>query len=174
MIFQNDPPTNPNQPKGIKVMLEEHGLWIPCLHLECKKPKCKVGATLCCAWQLFGQQQKSLVQEVVKVAGHLCIFLLKFHCELNFIEFFGGAVKKYLCDNSNYTFGTLKEELQKALASVNVKTIRKIGASHNHTMWWLDAHSSGKGTKEAQLHVKQFSSCIYKSHHYITYCYPHE
>ena len=65
------------------------------------------------------------------MAGHLCIFLLKFHCELNFIEFFGGAVKKYLCDNSNYTFGTLKEELLKALASVNVKTIRKIGASHN-------------------------------------------
>ena len=87
MIFQNDPPTNPNQPKGIKVMLEEHGLWIPCLHLECKKPKCKIGATLCCAWQLFGQQQKSLVQEVIKVAGHLCIFLPKFHCELNFIEF---------------------------------------------------------------------------------------
>ena len=131
MIFQNDPPTNPNQLKGIKVMLEEHGLWIPCLHLECKKPKCKIGATLCCAWQLFGQQQKSLVQEVIKVAGHLCIFLLKFHCELNIIEFFGGAVKKYLCDNSNYTFGTLKEELLKALASVNVKTIRKIGASHN-------------------------------------------
>jgi hypothetical protein len=34
------------------------------------------------------QQQKSLVQEVIEAAGHLCILLPKFHCELNFIEFF--------------------------------------------------------------------------------------
>ena len=31
---------------------------------------------------------KSLVQEVIEAAGHICIFLPKFHCELNFIEFF--------------------------------------------------------------------------------------
>ena len=35
-------------------------------------------------------EQKSSVQEVVEEAGHLCIFLPKFHCELNFIEFFWG------------------------------------------------------------------------------------
>jgi hypothetical protein len=29
----------------------------------------------------------------------LCIFLPKFHCKLNFIEFFWGMVKKYLHDN---------------------------------------------------------------------------
>ena len=38
---------------------------------------------------------------------------------------FWGAVKKYLCDNCNYTFDTLKENLLEALASVDVKTIRK-------------------------------------------------
>ncbi len=37
-----------------------------------------------------------LVQEVIEAAGHLCIFLPKFHCELNFIEFFWGWVKRYL------------------------------------------------------------------------------
>ena len=42
---------------------------------------------------------------------------------LNF--FFWSAVKKYLCDNWDYTFDTLKENLPKALASVDVKTIRK-------------------------------------------------
>ena len=39
-------------------------------------------------------EQKSLVQEVIENAGHLCILLPKFHCELNFIEFFWGTVKK--------------------------------------------------------------------------------
>jgi len=100
MIFAHDHSTSPNQPKGIKAVLEECDLWIPRLRLECKKPKCEVGATLCCAQQLLGQQpdfqeQKSLVQEVIEAARHLCIFLPKFHCEFNFIEFFWGAVKKY-------------------------------------------------------------------------------
>lgn len=60
--------------------------------------KCQTGATDCCAKQILDSQpnfmeQKSLVQKVIENAGHLCIFLPKFHCELNFIEFFWGAVK---------------------------------------------------------------------------------
>ena len=75
--------------------------------MQCKKvedgsgDKCEAGVTDCCAkcildFQPNFQKQKSLVQEVIEAAGHLCIFLPKFHCELNFIEFFWGAVKKYL------------------------------------------------------------------------------
>ena len=72
----------------------------------------------------FGEQQ-SLVQEAIEAAGHFSIFLPKFHCELNFIEYFWGAIKKYLCDHCNYTFTTLQENLPKALESVAVETIRK-------------------------------------------------
>lgn len=68
--------------------------------------------------------QKTLVQEVIESAGHLCIFLPKYHCELNFIEFFWGAVKKYLRQHCDYTFNTLKTNLPKALASVDIETIR--------------------------------------------------
>ncbi|KAF8218746.1 hypothetical protein L208DRAFT_1286241 [Tricholoma matsutake] len=55
--------------------------------------KCVHDATSCCATcildlQLDFKEQCSLVQEVIAQAGHLCIFLPKFHCELNFIEFF--------------------------------------------------------------------------------------
>jgi len=71
------------------------------------------------------RQQKSLVQEVIESAGHLCIFLPKFHCELNFIEFFWGLVKKYLRDNCDYTFDTLKANMPKALESVRLNTIRR-------------------------------------------------
>ena len=45
-------------------------------------------------------------------------------CELNFIEFFWGAIKKYLCDNCDYTFDTLKENMPKALESVQLQTIQ--------------------------------------------------
>ncbi|OAX34270.1 hypothetical protein K503DRAFT_699039 [Rhizopogon vinicolor AM-OR11-026] len=54
------------------------------------------------------KEQKSLVQEIIERAGHLCMFLPKFHCELNFIEFFWGRVKKYLRDHHDCTFETLK------------------------------------------------------------------
>ena len=73
----------------------------------------------------MGRHLRQQIKIFVNAAEHLCIFLLEFHCELNFIEFFWGAVKKYLCDNCNYTFDTLKENLLKVLASVDVKTIRK-------------------------------------------------
>ncbi|KIK74723.1 hypothetical protein PAXRUDRAFT_45107, partial [Paxillus rubicundulus Ve08.2h10] len=58
-------------------------------------------STDCCGKQILKLQpdfkaQKSLVQEVIKNAGHLLIFLPKFHCELNFIGFFWGKVKKYI------------------------------------------------------------------------------
>ncbi|TFK48662.1 hypothetical protein OE88DRAFT_1646799 [Heliocybe sulcata] len=71
------------------------------------------------------QAQTSLIQEAIDAAGHLCIILPKFHCELNFIEFFWGAVKKYLQENCDYTFDMLKANLPKALASVQLQTIHK-------------------------------------------------
>jgi hypothetical protein len=66
------------------------------------------------------QEQKSLVQETIEAAGHLCIFLPKFHCKLNFIEFFWGAVKRYLQEHCNYTYDGLRANIPKALASVEL------------------------------------------------------
>jgi transposase len=71
------------------------------------------------------QDQISLVQEVIEDAGHLCIFLPEFHCELNSIEFFWGAVKRWLRENCKYTFKTLQENLPEALQSVELATIQK-------------------------------------------------
>ena len=166
MVFPADHPSYPDTPKGMKVVLQERGLWRDKMRLECAKPKCTAGATDCCAKRLLSLQpdfkaQKSSVQEVIEAAGHLCIFLPKFHCELNFIEFFWGAVKKYLREHCDYTFDTLKENLPKALASVDVATIRKW---EHRMIRWMGAYREGKATKEAQLQVKAFSSRKYTSH----------
>jgi len=37
--------------------------------------------------------QKSQLEECITARGHICDFYPKFHCELNFIEQYWGAVK---------------------------------------------------------------------------------
>src|ERR1700720_3006644 len=161
MVFPTDHPTlNAGKPKGIKQVLLERGLWRQGLNLECKKPKqCSVDSIDCCARRLLSQQpdfleQKSSVQEVIEAAGHLCIFLPKFHCELNFIEFFWGAVKKYLCDNCDFNFDTLKDNMPKVLASIQLDTIC---LCKHHMPRWMDAYRAGSDTSEAQMQVRKFS-----------------
>lgn len=165
MIYPPDHPSFPDMPKGIKAVLTERGLCDKDLRGKCAN-KCDVGSIACCLKRILELQpdfreQTSLVQEVIEAAGHMCIFLPKFHCELNFIEFFWGAVKKYLRDHCDYTFDTLKENMPKALSSVRLDTIRK----WEHRMHrWMSAYRTGLSTRDAQLHVKKYSSTKYKSH----------
>jgi len=126
--------------------------------MQCKD-SCDLHKTACCVKQILDLQpnfkaQHSLFQEVIEAAGHLCIVLPKFHCELNFIEFFWGTIKKYLHDNCDYTFTTLKENLPKAMASIQLSTIQKW---EHHMICWMEAYRSGLGAKDAQMKVKEFS-----------------
>jgi len=167
MVFPSDHPHFPNEPKGIKAVLTECGLFQSGLCRKCQTHDSDNDA--CCNKHILElqpdfQDHKSLVQQVIEAAGHLCIFLPKFHCELNFIEFFWGAVKKYLRDNCDYTFLMLKKNMLKVLASVQLSTIHL----WEHRMYWgMEAYQSGLGTSEAQFQVKKFSSHKYKSHRCI-------
>ncbi|KAF8230909.1 hypothetical protein L208DRAFT_1473084 [Tricholoma matsutake] len=96
MIYPPNHPDFPDQPKGMRNVLLEQGFNVWNLRGKCKK--CDPDSVACCCKQILElqpnfQEQQSLVQEVIQAAGHLCIFLSKFHCELNFIEFFWGTVK---------------------------------------------------------------------------------
>jgi len=168
MIYPNDHPTHPDKPKGINAVLTECGLYQSQLRGKCES-KCEPDKEDCCNKQILGhqdnfQQQKSLVQETIEAAGHLCIFLPKFHCELNYIEFFWGVVKKYLRDNCDYTFDALKRNLPHALSSVCLNTFRL----WEHRMYRsMIAYRADLGTSEAQIQVRRFSSTKYKSHRRI-------
>jgi hypothetical protein len=171
MCFPAGHPEFPEKPKGMRQVLIERNLWKNGLVMQCKKGKdelsgkCKPEAIDCCAKRLLDlqpdfQEQKSLVQEVIEAAGYLCIFLPKFHCELNFIEYFWGMVKRYLREHCDYSFATLKNNMPKALASVSVEIIRK----WEHRMKrWMEAYRVGLGVKEAQIQVKRFCSKCYIS-----------
>ncbi|KAI0311093.1 hypothetical protein OF83DRAFT_1020440, partial [Amylostereum chailletii] len=93
MIFPPDHAIFPNAPKRMRAVLTEHGLWRASLRAKCNTGKCDFeGDSLqCCAKCVLEKQadfleQWCLVQEIIEDAGHLVIFLPKYHCELNFIE----------------------------------------------------------------------------------------
>ncbi|KAH8928814.1 hypothetical protein BT69DRAFT_1307230 [Atractiella rhizophila] len=95
---------------GMKVILSERGQWpVGGLKARCKKKADHNEDGTCCAEKLMALQpdfksQKPEVAEVVETAGHLAIFLPKFHCKLFFIEFFWGTAKRYVRENCSYTF----------------------------------------------------------------------
>src|SRR6266542_4098985 len=90
-----------NEPKGMKQVLIEHGLWRNGLNADCQLCKNKIedmNWTNCCAQRIISLQpdflsQKSMLEEVILEAGHRCIFYLKFHCKLNYIERYWGQRK---------------------------------------------------------------------------------
>uniref|UniRef100_U9TH16 Tc1-like transposase DDE domain-containing protein n=1 Tax=Rhizophagus irregularis (strain DAOM 181602 / DAOM 197198 / MUCL 43194) TaxID=747089 RepID=U9TH16_RHIID len=92
-------------PKGIKLVLEERGLWKKGLKRICSE--CKIHLPTknnCCAvrilfFQLDFAAQRPLIQEIIEDQGHKIIFYPKFHCELNFIEQFWNAAKQFTRNN---------------------------------------------------------------------------
>ena len=165
MVFPPDHPHFPNQAKGMKEVVSEWGIDTKNMIGRCKG-RCNLEKPDCCLKRVLELQadfleQKSLVQEVIEAKGHICIFLPKFHCELNFIEIFWGRVKKYLRDHCDYTFDTLKENMPTALASVDIQTIL---CWEYRTFRWIAAYRSGMDTNAAQYQVREFSSQKYKSH----------
>ena len=165
MVYPPDHPYFPDQPKGIKAVLTEWGLWQEQICGKCHS-KCDTDAVACCNMHILKSQpdflaQKPLVEEIIEMAGHTCLFLPKFHCELNFIEYFWGSVKKYLHDHADGSFVTLKANLPQALASVQLCTIQ-LWEQCMHR--WVEAYQSGLQTKEAQMEVRKFSSTKYMSH----------
>ncbi|PWW77376.1 hypothetical protein C7212DRAFT_173969, partial [Tuber magnatum] len=109
--------------KGIEVILGERGLWTDGWKLECSKPQCE---GCCCAHRILSQpddfqQQKGKLQEMIELTGHKIIFHPKFHCELNWIEYYWGQVKRYAYKNCEHNYLQI---IPVALASVNPLTIR--------------------------------------------------
>lgn len=164
MVFEEDYPISDmrGKPKGIKKVLEERGLWKEVLNLDCTKCKKKEdsGRIDCCLRKIMASQpdfvaQKSAIVELIKGAGHICIFYPKFHCELNFIERYWGAAKRYTRDHCDYTWTGLQETVPRALDSVDVITIRKFAC----TSWrYMELYREGLTGKLAEYACKKFKS----------------
>ena len=78
------------KPKGMQRILQERGFNVQKLRAKCS-PVCPIENKDCCMAHLLSQQddfknQASMIEVLIREAGHECIFLPKFHCELNPIE----------------------------------------------------------------------------------------
>ncbi|GAA5975658.1 hypothetical protein JCM11641_003559 [Rhodosporidiobolus odoratus] len=78
------------RPKGLKTVLTERGINIADKNGSCKST-CAEGKTDCCLSRILSlhedfRNEKPALQKQTEKAGHACIFLPKFHCELNPIE----------------------------------------------------------------------------------------
>src|SRR6185369_8326499 len=85
----------------------------------------------CCARHILASQvdfknQKPLLQEIIEAKGHKAVFYPKFHCELDYIEMYWGAAKRYIrqqhCD---YIWKGLQENIPRAFDSIPLNQIRK-------------------------------------------------
>jgi len=77
---------------------------------------------------------------VINAAGHEVIFYPKFHCELNYIEYCWGAVKRYTRANCQYSFPELEKILFVAFDSVELGIMRRYT---DRSKRWVMAYING-------------------------------
>jgi hypothetical protein len=82
--------TEASQAKGLQQTLEERGFDVCGMCVKCSLV-CPLKNDDCCMARLLSKQddfrlQESLLEQKFKARGHFCVFLPKFHCELNPIE----------------------------------------------------------------------------------------
>ena len=167
-------------PKGLRSVLTERGLWPTSgsgFLTQCSiksssgkskpNPKCLKGG-VCCARALLALQpdfkaQKGELQEAIEAAGHLVLFYPPFHCEINFIEYFWGAAKRYTRENCEYDFPSLKRLVPEAMEQVSNKLIWKFA---NRTKRIINAYDTGAiyGSET----YKSIVSTRYKSHRRVS------
>ena len=166
--------------KGVKLILEERGLWFdhdP--HRPGKKWRmdCTADAkddNKCCARHLLASQpdfceQKTALCEVVENAGHIFELYPKYHCECNWIERYWGAAKRTARINCDYSFQALRKNLPSFLDSVSPvnETPTKIRRFFGRAWRFIDAYSQDVLIDEAFKLVEKFSSRKYTSHRRI-------
>jgi hypothetical protein len=162
-------PDEPRVPKGIKQVLVERSLYDASLNLKCKKVDDHVENGSCCLQRLLALQpdflnEKPALQKAVEERGHYCIFLPKYHCELNIIEYFWGIIKRFLRAECDYKFASLQQIMPDAIASVQLATVRRWEAR----FWrFLEAYDNELSFKDASEEIKALyrkAQTVYSSH----------
>ena len=104
------------------------------------------------------KNEKTKIEHFLNGKGYSCIFLPKFHCELNPIERCWGQAKRYTRAHCNYTIGGLRKNVPQGLDCVTVDNVRNYFRNARHYMFgYLQGVSGGP---ELEKLVKK----IYKSH----------
>lgn len=151
-------------PKGMAQVLKERGLWRDSLIGTCQvckeNRKTTNDSPNCCMTRILELQkdfasQKSVLEEIAEEEGQLIIFYPKFHCELNFIEMYWAAVKRFTRAYCNYTFKGLEKTIPLALKSVGVEKIQRFARK---SFRYMDAYRKGMDGALADIQVRKYRS----------------
>jgi hypothetical protein len=148
-------------PKGLKLILQERGLWPMDDSLD------REGAMKLLAEQPDFKAQKDHLTETLESSGggFRALFLPKFHPELNFIEFYWAAAKRYARANCDYKFDSLRATVPKALASVTLVELRNAA---RHCFRYMSAYAGRDGftlsPKQVERAVKLHKSQVPSNH----------
>lgn len=97
-----------------------------------------------------------MLQDKVEEMGYMVLFYPKFHCELNWIEYYWGRSKKYARDNCGYSIEALRKVVPEAVESA---TKELIGRYFRKSLRILNAYKDG-----LQYGTPDFNQTVYKSH----------
>ncbi|CZT07045.1 uncharacterized protein RAG0_12651 [Rhynchosporium agropyri] len=123
-------------PRGIKTILIERGCF------PAKKTIAKCSARILASHKDF-YEQKSALEELLEARGHKCLFLPKFHCELNPIEMYWAYSSRRLNKSAWIRFNSCPTD-----------TIRRY---INRAFRFIDAYRKGLSVKQAAWCVKKQS-----------------
>ena len=88
----------------------------------------------CCALRILEAQddfrgEVSLLETTILQAGHEVIFYPKFHCELNYIEFYWAALKRYTRYNCKYSFPELESTVREGIGDIRHESYSTVYAA---------------------------------------------
>ncbi|KAJ3507789.1 hypothetical protein NMY22_g16822 [Coprinellus aureogranulatus] len=152
-------PDDPTKPiaKGLKQVLEERGFDTNGKNAKCA-PVCPHENQDCCLARILSHQddfanQISVLEEEITKRGHLCLFLPKFHCELNPIEMYWGWAKYRYRQEQKPTFAHAKLAAEKWLDACPADVIRRFV---NRSWRFMSAYRKGLTGKAAAWAVRKY------------------
>jgi hypothetical protein len=104
---------------------------------------------------MAGERQRDSCQaiESIPLATRKAIFYPKFHCELNNIEYYWAALKRYTRENCTYRFFELEKTVRNAMDSVSLKTIRRFA---DRSKRWTMAYINGLSKEQREFAEKEY------------------
>ena len=145
------------QPKGATLVLEERGYNTRGMKLE------EMRAIL--ADRDVFKNEKCRVDRFLSNAGHKCVFIPKFHCELNPIERVWSQSKRYTRAYCDYNIHSLRRTIPLGLENVSKENITNYTRRcRNYMFAYLEGSAVGQ---ELDDKIKFYMSTSYTSHRRI-------
>ena len=142
------------RPKGAALVLEERGY-------DTKGMKLDEMRSILAGHDDF-KNEKCHVDTVLTDCGHTCVFIPKFHCELNPIERVWSQSKRYTRAHCDYTIASLQRNIPLALQSVSAENIANyVRRCCNYMFAYLEGSAVGVELEEK---IKLYKSVSYTSH----------